>query len=129
MRILTPIAIAVHAPSATLVATDLSPAALAVARANADRLGVTPRIDFVLADCWAPRSTIGRVAPTLIARIGSEPVASNQRDGDRRAGAASPRTATTTRSGHYELPPDAAGALRAEIRRLVIEELSQLVRG
>jgi acyl-CoA reductase-like NAD-dependent aldehyde dehydrogenase len=57
------------------------------------------------------------------------PVASNQRDGDHRAGAVSPRTATTARSGHYELPPDAAGALRAEIRRLVIEELSQLVRG
>ena len=48
------IALALHAPSATLVATDLSPAALAVARANADRLGVTPQIAFILADCWAP---------------------------------------------------------------------------
>jgi acetaldehyde dehydrogenase/alcohol dehydrogenase len=56
------------------------------------------------------------------------PVASNQRDGGRPAGPGSP-PAAAVRSGHYDLPPDAVGALRAEIRRLVIEELSQLVRG
>jgi release factor glutamine methyltransferase len=58
------IALAVHAPSAILVATDLSPTALAVARANADRLGVTSQIDFVIADCWAPL-----VAPDALGRF------------------------------------------------------------
>jgi release factor glutamine methyltransferase len=53
----------VHARSASLVATDLSPSALTVARGNADRLGVTPQIEFVLADCWSalePHASIGR---------------------------------------------------------------------
>ena len=48
------IALAVHAPSAILVATDLSRPALAIACRNADRLGVTPQIAFVLGDCWSP---------------------------------------------------------------------------
>jgi release factor glutamine methyltransferase len=48
------IALAVNVPSITVVATDISPVALVVARANADRLGVTSRITFVLADCWLP---------------------------------------------------------------------------
>jgi release factor glutamine methyltransferase len=48
------IALAVHASDITIVATDISPAALVVARANADRLGVTSRITFILADCWSP---------------------------------------------------------------------------
>jgi acetaldehyde dehydrogenase/alcohol dehydrogenase len=56
------------------------------------------------------------------------PVASNQRDGGHPAGPGSP-PAAAVRSGHHDLSPDAVGALRAEIRRLVIEELSQLVRG
>jgi release factor glutamine methyltransferase len=48
------LALAVHAPDIAVVATDISPAALVIARANADRLGVTSRITFVLADCWSP---------------------------------------------------------------------------
>ena len=48
------IALALHAPSAQIVATDISPSALAVARANADRLEVGARIEFILADCWSP---------------------------------------------------------------------------
>ena len=57
------ITLAVHAPSTLLVASDRSPTALALARTNADRLGVTARIEFVLADCWtplAPPDALGR---------------------------------------------------------------------
>lgn len=45
-----PITLAVHVPSAELVATDISPAALKVARANAEKHGVTERIQFIEAD-------------------------------------------------------------------------------
>jgi release factor glutamine methyltransferase len=48
------IALAVNAACAAIVATDISPGALAIARANADRLGAGSRITFILADCWAP---------------------------------------------------------------------------
>jgi len=51
------------------------------------------------------------------------PVASNQRDG----GTHGPATSTTVRSDKIQWQPDAA-ALREEIRRMVIEELAQLVR-
>jgi acetaldehyde dehydrogenase / alcohol dehydrogenase len=54
------------------------------------------------------------------------PVASNQRDGYHPAGVDGRGTATTARSAKFEFQPDAA-ALREEIRRLIIEELSQLV--
>jgi acetaldehyde dehydrogenase / alcohol dehydrogenase len=54
------------------------------------------------------------------------PVASNQRDGHHRTGDAGSEWAATARSAKYEFQPDAA-ALREEIRRLIIEELSQLV--
>lgn len=47
------IPLAVHAPSSTIVATDISPAAIIVASTNAERLDVTERITFVLADCWS----------------------------------------------------------------------------
>lgn len=40
------LSILVHAPEALAVAVDLSPEALAVARENAERLGVLDRIDF-----------------------------------------------------------------------------------
>ena len=46
------LALTLHTPSARIVATDISPAALVVARANAERLGVSSPIEFVLADCW-----------------------------------------------------------------------------
>jgi acetaldehyde dehydrogenase / alcohol dehydrogenase len=54
------------------------------------------------------------------------PVASNQRDGRPRTGDDGRGTGTTARSVQVEFSPDAA-VLRAEIRRLIIEELSQLV--
>jgi release factor glutamine methyltransferase len=44
------IAVARHAPKVRVTATDISPAALAVARDNAARLGVADRIDFVHCD-------------------------------------------------------------------------------
>jgi release factor glutamine methyltransferase len=46
------VAIAVNAPWARVVATDVSKDALAVARYNAERLGCAERIDFRRADCW-----------------------------------------------------------------------------
>jgi len=47
------VAVAKHLPQAALAATDTSPAALAVARANAERHGVADRIEFVEADLLA----------------------------------------------------------------------------
>jgi release factor glutamine methyltransferase len=44
------IAISTHAPDASLIATDVSPDALDVARANAQRCGVSQRIRFVQSD-------------------------------------------------------------------------------
>jgi release factor glutamine methyltransferase len=44
------VALAKHLPRARLVATDVSPEALAVARANAARHGVAERIEFVACD-------------------------------------------------------------------------------
>lgn len=41
-------------PGAQVVAVDLSPAALAVARANAERLGVSDRVEFRQGDLLAP---------------------------------------------------------------------------
>ncbi len=53
------------------------------------------------------------------------PVASNRRDGQHRAGGDGLGTDTTARSAQFDFQPDAA-MLREEIRRLIIEELSQL---
>jgi acetaldehyde dehydrogenase / alcohol dehydrogenase len=59
------------------------------------------------------------------------PVASNQRDGQHPAGGGGRGSATTARSAKIDFQPDASApqesALREEIRRLIIEELSQLV--
>jgi release factor glutamine methyltransferase len=44
------VSLAVHVPDLYLVATDLSPAALQVARGNAERHGVAERIKFLQAD-------------------------------------------------------------------------------
>jgi acetaldehyde dehydrogenase / alcohol dehydrogenase len=54
------------------------------------------------------------------------PVASNQRDGYQPGGGGGSGAATTARSAQFDFQPDTAG-LREEIRRLIIEELSQLV--
>jgi release factor glutamine methyltransferase len=45
-----PVALAVHVPHAEIVATDISPAALAVARRNAEKHGVGERITFIECD-------------------------------------------------------------------------------
>ncbi|MFM8286583.1 MAG: peptide chain release factor N(5)-glutamine methyltransferase [Planctomycetaceae bacterium] len=48
------IAAAVQVPAARVTASDLSPAALALARQNADRHGVTARVTFLEGDLLAP---------------------------------------------------------------------------
>ena len=48
------VALAVHVPSLRLYATDISPAALQVARANAERHNVAERITFLEGDLLAP---------------------------------------------------------------------------
>lgn len=45
-----PVTLAVHVPSAEITATDISPAALAIARQNAEKHGVEERIRFLEAD-------------------------------------------------------------------------------
>ena len=44
------IAVAAHRPQAEILAVDLSPAALAVARGNAERLGLADRVHFAASD-------------------------------------------------------------------------------
>jgi release factor glutamine methyltransferase len=51
------IALAVNLPSAHIFATDISPAALEVARANAERHGVGERIEFLQGDLLEPLRT------------------------------------------------------------------------
>ncbi len=48
------IAIAANAPRVSATATDISEAALAVARRNAERAGVATRVEFRRADCFYP---------------------------------------------------------------------------
>lgn len=45
-----PVSLAVHVPAAEIIATDISPAALAIARQNAQKHGVGGRIRFMQAD-------------------------------------------------------------------------------
>ncbi len=47
-----PISLAVHVPQATLLATDISSAALKIARLNTERHGLSERIDLVEADLF-----------------------------------------------------------------------------
>src|SRR5262249_2495644 len=54
------IALAVNCPSARFHATDVSPAALAIARANAQRHGVAERIQFYEGDLFADLKTNGQ---------------------------------------------------------------------
>jgi release factor glutamine methyltransferase len=48
------IAVAVHSPAAQIIATDISPEALELARQNATRLSVSDRIHFLQGDTFAP---------------------------------------------------------------------------
>jgi acetaldehyde dehydrogenase/alcohol dehydrogenase len=86
---------------------------------NSDR--AEPFGDFTGLTPWqAPAGPNGTVPPY--------PVASNQRDARPGPRTPGPQAGTTVRSDHIQWQPDAA-ALREEIRRMVIEELAQLVRG
>ncbi|MEK6302256.1 MAG: peptide chain release factor N(5)-glutamine methyltransferase [Acidobacteriota bacterium] len=53
------IALAVHLPHARLIATDISAAALEVARANAERHRVADRIEFLEGDALEPLARLG----------------------------------------------------------------------
>jgi release factor glutamine methyltransferase len=46
------LAIAANAPRTRIVASDISPAALALAARNAERLGLASQVEFRRADCW-----------------------------------------------------------------------------
>jgi len=48
------LALATHLPSAQIIATDISPAALALARGNAESLGLASRVRFLCGDLLAP---------------------------------------------------------------------------
>jgi release factor glutamine methyltransferase len=48
------LALATHLPTARLTATDVSPAALDLARRNADTLGLSEHVGFVLGDLLSP---------------------------------------------------------------------------
>lgn len=60
------IAIAKHAPTARVLATDLSREALHVARANAARYALSERIAFVQADLLAP---LAALPPVIVANL------------------------------------------------------------
>jgi release factor glutamine methyltransferase len=64
------VTLAVHLPQARLWATDRSPEALAVARANAERHGVSDRIQFARGDLFAP---LGGREHSLAAVISNPP--------------------------------------------------------
>jgi release factor glutamine methyltransferase len=53
------LAIAANVSDAQLIATDISAEALAIARRNAARVGVAPRLRFRLADCFEPMDSMG----------------------------------------------------------------------
>lgn len=53
------VTLALELPGARVEAVDLSPEALAVAEANARRLGASPRVRFHLGDFWAPLRACG----------------------------------------------------------------------
>lgn len=48
------LALATHLPSAQIIATDISPAALALAQGNAERLGLAPQVRFLCGDLLMP---------------------------------------------------------------------------
>ena len=78
------IAIAKHLPAARIVATDISPDALAVAKENARELGVADRIDFRLGNLLEPlngeRFQFLLSNPPYISDVEWEAVAPNVKD-------------------------------------------------
>ncbi len=60
------LAVAAHASSARILATDISPGALAVAQRNAERLNIEDRIQFLLGDLLEP---IGEPLDILVANL------------------------------------------------------------
>lgn len=80
------IALAKELPAATVVATDVSPEAVAIAKQNAERNGVADRVDVRLGDLWAPVGNerfdlvvsnppyiASAIIPTLSAEVRREP--------------------------------------------------------
>lgn len=63
------VALAAHAPSLALTATDISPAALAVAHANAELHGMTGRIELLSADLLDCPALAGRHFDLLVANL------------------------------------------------------------
>ena len=59
------VSLAVHAPDAQIIATDISPAALAVAQRNAHRHGVQERVRFMECDLLTPVLSEGLQAMSL----------------------------------------------------------------
>jgi release factor glutamine methyltransferase len=53
------LAIAANASAVEITAMDISPEALQIARQNADRLGLAPRVKFRIADCFEPLDEMG----------------------------------------------------------------------
>jgi release factor glutamine methyltransferase len=79
------VSLARHLPAVALHASDISEAALAVARRNAERHGVGGRIEFRAGDLLAPWSSAGPFDvivcnPPYVATGGSAPIAKNVRD-------------------------------------------------
>jgi len=72
------VALAVNVPSARFIATDASPVALGVARANADRHGVGARIDFLEGDLLMPLT--GRKLEGKVDILASNPPYIDQAD-------------------------------------------------
>jgi len=67
------ISLAKHLPDACVCASDASPAALAVARANAERHAVAERIEFRPGDLFEPWQAAGGTPPGLFDLIVSNP--------------------------------------------------------
>lgn len=65
------VALSAHIPAARIIATDISEAALEVARANAERHGVGPRVEFLQGDLLQPLS--GRGLEGRVDLIASNP--------------------------------------------------------
>jgi len=81
------VALAKELPAAQVIATDVSPAAVALARKNAERNGFTARVDIREGDLWGavggerfdliasnPPYIASAVVPTLSAEVRREPV-------------------------------------------------------
>jgi len=63
------LAVAAELPGCEVVATDTSPGALAVARANAERLGLVERVEFVEGTLPAPGAVAGEGFELILANL------------------------------------------------------------